>query len=160
MGSTSSQPQAELSNEDIEFISSKAKIDHESVKIWYDKLKVRTNKMMFYRTRQVSVQTMFSSLISFVRRHVPMERSPKQIRSVFFEASTVAKKNKYKSKPLIFTKRSMRITMASLVCRHVLRFSYRMFNIFRSTRISHRFCININRQHTRKTEICLSNVRS
>ena len=41
MGSNSSQTPAELSEEDIEFISSKAKIDHESVKIWYEKLKVR-----------------------------------------------------------------------------------------------------------------------
>lgn len=40
MGSNSSQPLAELSDDDIEFISSKAKIDHESVKVWYDKLKV------------------------------------------------------------------------------------------------------------------------
>jgi hypothetical protein len=41
MGSNSSHPPAELSEEDIEFISSKAKIDHESVKVWYEKLKVR-----------------------------------------------------------------------------------------------------------------------
>ena len=40
MGSNTSQPLAELSEEDIEFISTKAKIDHESVKIWYEKLKV------------------------------------------------------------------------------------------------------------------------
>ena len=40
MGSNSSQPPAELSDEDVEFISSKAKIDHESVKVWYEKLKV------------------------------------------------------------------------------------------------------------------------
>ena len=40
MGSNASQTPAELSEEDIEFISSKAKIDHESVKIWYEKLKV------------------------------------------------------------------------------------------------------------------------
>ncbi|UJR10656.1 hypothetical protein I4U23_014851 [Adineta vaga] len=39
MGSSSSQTPAELSEEDIEFISSKAKIDHESVKVWYEKLK-------------------------------------------------------------------------------------------------------------------------
>jgi Ca2+-binding EF-hand superfamily protein len=39
MGSNSSHPPAELSEEDIEFISSKAKIDHESVKVWYEKLK-------------------------------------------------------------------------------------------------------------------------
>ncbi len=40
MGSSSSQTSAELSEEDVEFISSKAKIDHESVRIWYEKLKV------------------------------------------------------------------------------------------------------------------------
>jgi hypothetical protein len=40
MGSSSSHTPAELSEEDIEFISSKAKIDHESVKVWYEKLKV------------------------------------------------------------------------------------------------------------------------
>jgi NACalpha-BTF3-like transcription factor len=40
MGAQSSQPPAELSEEDIEFISTKAKIDHESVKLWYEKLKV------------------------------------------------------------------------------------------------------------------------
>jgi hypothetical protein len=40
MGAHSSQPPAELSEEDIEFISTKAKIDHESVKTWYEKLKV------------------------------------------------------------------------------------------------------------------------
>jgi hypothetical protein len=40
MGSSSSQAPAELSEDDIEFISSKAKIDHESVKVWYEKLKV------------------------------------------------------------------------------------------------------------------------
>ena len=40
MGSNSSQTPAELSEEDIEFISSKAKIDHDSVKVWYEKLKV------------------------------------------------------------------------------------------------------------------------
>jgi len=39
MGTHTSQPLAELSEEDIEFISTKAKIDHESVKIWYEKLK-------------------------------------------------------------------------------------------------------------------------
>lgn len=39
MGSNSSQQPAELSEDDIEFISSKAKIDHDSVKIWYEKLK-------------------------------------------------------------------------------------------------------------------------
>jgi len=39
MGAHSSQPPAELSEEDIEFISHKAKIDHESVKVWYEKLK-------------------------------------------------------------------------------------------------------------------------
>jgi hypothetical protein len=40
MGSNSSQPPAELSDEDVEFISTKAKIDHESVRVWYEKLKV------------------------------------------------------------------------------------------------------------------------
>lgn len=40
MGAHSSQPPAELSAEDIEFIATKAKIDHESVKLWYEKLKV------------------------------------------------------------------------------------------------------------------------
>jgi len=39
MGSSSSQSPAELSEEDVEFISSKAKIDHESVRVWYEKLK-------------------------------------------------------------------------------------------------------------------------
>jgi Ca2+-binding EF-hand superfamily protein len=39
MGSSSSQASAELSEDDVEFISSKAKIDHESVKVWYEKLK-------------------------------------------------------------------------------------------------------------------------
>jgi len=39
MGSNTSQAPAELSEEDVEFISSKAKIDHESVKVWYEKLK-------------------------------------------------------------------------------------------------------------------------
>ena len=39
MGSNSSQPPAELSDEDVEFISTKAKIDHESVRVWYEKLK-------------------------------------------------------------------------------------------------------------------------
>ncbi|CAF0971566.1 unnamed protein product [Adineta ricciae] len=39
MGGSSSQSLAELSEEDIKFISSRAKIDHESVTIWYDKLK-------------------------------------------------------------------------------------------------------------------------
>ena len=38
--SNSSQPSAELSEEDIEFIATKAQIDHEGVKIWYEKLKV------------------------------------------------------------------------------------------------------------------------
>lgn len=47
MGSNSSQPLAELSDEDIEFISSKAKIDHESVKVWYDKLKVSSSIITF-----------------------------------------------------------------------------------------------------------------
>ena len=41
MGGSSSQSLAELSEEDIKFISNRAKIDHESVTIWYDKLKVR-----------------------------------------------------------------------------------------------------------------------
>lgn len=40
MGSSSSQIQTDLSDDDIEFISSKAKIDHESVRVWYEKLKV------------------------------------------------------------------------------------------------------------------------
>lgn len=40
MGSNASQTPAELSEDDIEFISSKAKIDHDSVKVWYEKLKV------------------------------------------------------------------------------------------------------------------------
>jgi hypothetical protein len=40
MGSSSSQTPAELSEEDVEFISSKAKIDHDSVRVWYEKLKV------------------------------------------------------------------------------------------------------------------------
>ncbi|CAF4208885.1 unnamed protein product, partial [Rotaria magnacalcarata] len=39
MGSSASQTSAELSEDDIEFISSKAKIDHESVRVWYEKLK-------------------------------------------------------------------------------------------------------------------------
>ncbi|UJR35169.1 hypothetical protein I4U23_027936 [Adineta vaga] len=39
MGGNSSQTLAELSEEDIEFISTRAKIDHESVILWYDKLK-------------------------------------------------------------------------------------------------------------------------
>jgi len=39
MGSNSSQLATELSEEDIDFISNKAKIDHDSVKVWYDKLK-------------------------------------------------------------------------------------------------------------------------
>lgn len=46
MGSNSSQPPAELSEDDIEFISNKAKIDHDSVRVWYDKLKVRC--LFFY----------------------------------------------------------------------------------------------------------------
>jgi len=40
MGSSASQTSAELSDEDVEFISSKAKIDHDSVRVWYEKLKV------------------------------------------------------------------------------------------------------------------------
>ena len=40
MGVHASQTPTELSEEDIEFISAKAKIDHESVKVWYEKLKV------------------------------------------------------------------------------------------------------------------------
>ena len=40
MGSSTSQIPAELSQEDVEFISNKAKIDHESVRVWYEKLKV------------------------------------------------------------------------------------------------------------------------
>lgn len=40
MGAQPSQPPAELSEEDIAFIATKAKIDYESVKIWYEKLKV------------------------------------------------------------------------------------------------------------------------
>ncbi len=40
MGSNASQTPAELSEEDVEFISSKAKIDHDSVRVWYEKLKV------------------------------------------------------------------------------------------------------------------------
>ncbi|CAF0770979.1 unnamed protein product [Adineta steineri] len=39
MGSSVSQPSAELSEEDIDFIASRAKIDQESVKVWYEKLK-------------------------------------------------------------------------------------------------------------------------
>jgi len=39
MGSSASQTSAELSDEDVEFISSKAKIDHDSVRVWYEKLK-------------------------------------------------------------------------------------------------------------------------
>lgn len=39
MGSSASQTPAELSDEDVEFISSKAKIDHDSVRVWYEKLK-------------------------------------------------------------------------------------------------------------------------
>ncbi|CAF4825446.1 unnamed protein product [Rotaria sp. Silwood1] len=39
MGSNTSQSPAELSVDDIEFISTKANIDHENVKIWYEKLK-------------------------------------------------------------------------------------------------------------------------
>ncbi len=47
MGTHSSQPLAELSEEDIEFISTKAKIDHESVKIWFEKLKVSVENYFF-----------------------------------------------------------------------------------------------------------------
>ncbi|CAF0756187.1 unnamed protein product [Rotaria sordida] len=39
MGSNVSQPPIELSAEDIEFISTKANIDHENVQVWYEKLK-------------------------------------------------------------------------------------------------------------------------
>lgn len=39
MGAHTSQPPTELSKEDIDFISTKAKIDQESVKTWYEKLK-------------------------------------------------------------------------------------------------------------------------
>ncbi|CAF3827327.1 unnamed protein product [Rotaria sp. Silwood1] len=39
MGSNSSQPPTELSEEDIEFISTNAKMDHKSVQLWYGKLK-------------------------------------------------------------------------------------------------------------------------
>lgn len=47
MGGSSSQSLAELTEEDIEFISSRAKIDHESVKVWYDKLKVSLSAESF-----------------------------------------------------------------------------------------------------------------
>jgi hypothetical protein len=47
MGSSSSQASAELSEDDVEFISSKAKIDHESVKVWYEKLKVCSLKIFY-----------------------------------------------------------------------------------------------------------------
>lgn len=40
MGSNSSQTSVELSEDDVEFISSKAKVDHDNVKVWYEKLKV------------------------------------------------------------------------------------------------------------------------
>jgi len=56
MGAHSSQPPAELSDEDIEFISTKAKIDHESVKTWYEKLKVSfiyTFNISFFDIRQL-----------------------------------------------------------------------------------------------------------
>ena len=47
MGSNASQSLTELSDEDIEFISSKAKINHESVLVWYEKLKVTFNFIKF-----------------------------------------------------------------------------------------------------------------
>ncbi len=56
MGAHSSQPPAELSDEDIEFIATKAKIDHESVKTWYEKLKVSfiyTFNISFFDIRQL-----------------------------------------------------------------------------------------------------------
>jgi hypothetical protein len=56
MGSNSSQTPAELSEEDIEFISSKAKIDHDSVKIWYEKLKVRLIINFAFLFTQISFQ--------------------------------------------------------------------------------------------------------
>jgi len=56
MGSSSSQASAELSEEDVEFISSKAKIDHESVKVWYEKLKVCFSWICFF----------FFTLINFI----------------------------------------------------------------------------------------------
>jgi len=40
MGAQASQPPAVLSEEDVDFISTKAKLDRESVRTWYDKLKV------------------------------------------------------------------------------------------------------------------------
>ncbi len=67
MGSNSSQPSAELSEEDVEFISSKAKIDHESVRVWYEKLKV-CSSLIFY----------FDSF-DILRQLVPMGKSQKQI---------------------------------------------------------------------------------
>ena len=68
MGAHSSQPPAELSAEDIEFIATKAKIDHESVKIWYEKLKV-----------SFIDESMMISFASIHRPHVLMEKSRQQI---------------------------------------------------------------------------------
>ena len=67
MGSNTSQAPAELSEEDVEFISSKAKIDHESVKVWYEKLKV------------CSLEAVPSDAFARFRPHVPMVKFPKQI---------------------------------------------------------------------------------
>jgi hypothetical protein len=70
MGAHSSQPPAELSEEDIDFISTKAKIDHESVKIWYEKLKVS-----FIYLFEILLYFVFFS----IRLLVLMEKFPKQI---------------------------------------------------------------------------------
>jgi hypothetical protein len=67
MGSNSSQPSAELSEEDVEFISSKAKIDHESVRVWYEKLKVCFSLIVY------------SNSFDILRQLVPMGKSQKQI---------------------------------------------------------------------------------
>lgn len=69
MGAHPSQPPAELSEEDIKFIATKAKIDHESVKIWYEKLKVS-----FIIDRSIMIRIILDH-----RRHVLMERYRNQI---------------------------------------------------------------------------------
>ena len=150
MGSNSSQTPAELSDEDIEFISSKAKIDHDSVKVWYEKLKVSladwnrgvVRHRVLFQAACPNGKISKADTVSFLRsinsgKEDQIEKQASDIHKAF-DANNDGIVGK---------------------CFHGSTTNLRLPRR-RSTRVPHWFRAHVDRQYSRETQIRLPNLRS
>ena len=158
MGHNTSQAPAELSEEDIEFISSKAKIDHDSVITWYDKLKVRSRHPLLSHRFPY-----FVSLSLSVQAACPNGKISKA-ETVSFLRSINSGKDEQILKQAADIHKAFDANNDGIVGTFAGRGEERVQAIFvhlsRSTRISHRLCSDVDGQFGGEAQIRLSHIRS